>query len=213
MYSFYFVICCHLCFLFMEWSDTNVPDSLLLQVWLYLVLIEFDMFHTYFKYIGDLAILVILQLGHLRNVFPSKVWFDMWTTFLSLVCFSWYTFSYNEISIIYFSFVLTLFLPCAFCKSPILFLSFCFSFLLFFWFRWCFSDICENIFVCLFCFVYNIVSLSHHEQVYLMRLHFERCFSHYWATYYVEHIYSIYVDLGGNNRTCRSGWEEVLQCN
>ena len=41
-------------------------------------------------------------------------------------------------------------------------------------------DIHENIFACLFS-VYNIISLSRHEQVCLMRLHFERYFSRHGA--------------------------------
>ena len=38
--------------------------------------------------------------------------------------------------------------------------------------------ICKNIFACLFS-VHNTISLSLHEQVCLMRLHFKRYFSHH----------------------------------
>ena len=36
----------------------------------------------------------------------------------------------------------------------------------------------ENIFVCLF-IVYSIIALSHREQMFLMRVHFKRYFSHH----------------------------------
>ena len=42
------------------------------------------------------------------------------------------------------------------------------------------SDIRKNIFACLFS-VHNTISLSRHEQVCLMRLRFERYFSHHRA--------------------------------
>ena len=38
-----------------------------------------------------------------------------------------------------------------------------------------------KIFTCLFS-VRNIISLRHHKQICLMRLRFERYFSHHWAT-------------------------------
>ena len=41
-------------------------------------------------------------------------------------------------------------------------------------------DIHENIFGCLFS-VHNTIGLSRHEQVCLIRLRFERYFSHHWA--------------------------------
>ena len=40
------------------------------------------------------------------------------------------------------------------------------------------ADIRKNIFACLF-IVHKTIRLSHHEQVCLIRLHFERCFSHH----------------------------------
>ena len=43
------------------------------------------------------------------------------------------------------------------------------------------NDKCKNIFTCLFS-VRNTISLSRHEQVCLMRLRFERYFSHHRAT-------------------------------
>ena len=43
----------------------------------------------------------------------------------------------------------------------------------------------KNIFACLFS-VHNTISLSRHEQVCLMRLRFERCFSHHRAYKYLH---------------------------
>ena len=57
-------------------------------------------------------------------------------------------------------------------------------------------DICKNIYACLFS-VHNIISLSRHEQVCLIRLRFERYFSHHRATLakvwerFVDDVYSI----------------------
>ena len=47
------------------------------------------------------------------------------------------------------------------------------------------------------------ISLSRHEQVCLMKLDFERYFSHHGATLMIMScIYSTCADLGGNNKIC-----------
>ena len=61
-------------------------------------------------------------------------------------------------------------------------------------------DICKNIFACLFV-VHNTISLSCHEHVCLIRLHFERYFSYHQEevsrdTSPISHYrYSLYLDI------------------
>ena len=50
----------------------------------------------------------------------------------------------------------------------------------------------ENILACLSS-VHNLISLSHHEQAFWMRLRFERYFSHHWATYLLMTWYTYYI--------------------
>ena len=47
-----------------------------------LVLIQFDVFYTFFKHISYLTILAIHNLGHLRNIFIRTFWFTVQTTLL-----------------------------------------------------------------------------------------------------------------------------------
>ena len=62
------------------------------------------------------------------------------------------------------------------------------------------ADICKNLFACLFV-VHNTISLSCHEQVCLIRLHFERYFSYHQEevsrdTSPISHYrYSLYLDI------------------
>ena len=49
------------------------------------------------------------------------------------------------------------------------------------------SNICKNIFACLFS-VYNTISLSRHEQVCLSGLRFERYFSHHRAWWWEKYL-------------------------
>ena len=45
----------------------------------------------------------------------------------------------------------------------------------------------KNIFACLFS-VHNIISLSHHDQVSLMRLRFKKYFFHHWAPWWAMYF-------------------------